>query len=102
MVSIQKKWGWKEGDPGAVLAQAEVCAEAASGLDRGIVSVASLAHRRFRTEGLEPLLKAAGEQSGKGRLDDALTELLKSTSGDRAQLVQDTAHMVRMCGIQSD
>ncbi|TFY66686.1 hypothetical protein EVG20_g4406 [Dentipellis fragilis] len=107
-----KKWGWEEGDPEEVLAQAEACAEAASELDR-TVPLASLAHRRFRTEVLEPLLKVSGAGAGtkqsqepEGRLGDAVAELLESTTSDgleeRAQLAQDMARMLRMCGIQPD
>ncbi|KAA1471788.1 hypothetical protein DENSPDRAFT_871763 [Dentipellis sp. KUC8613] len=105
-----KKWGWEEGDPADVLAEAQTCAEAASGLDR-VVPLASLARRRFRTEVLEPLLKVPGagagmEQSGNGRLDNAVAELLDLTTtqslGERAQLAQIMARMLRMCGMQPD
>ena len=50
-----KKWGYYDGASTAVLAQAEACAEAASPLDR-IVPLSSLAHRRFRSEVIDPLL----------------------------------------------
>lgn len=88
-----KKWGYKDGDSKANAA-AEARAEAASSLDR-IVPISSLAHRRFRTEVLVPLLSynnsirpknkmksltAHSLNQPKGRLAWAIQNLLVSTS----------------------
>ncbi|KAF8912900.1 hypothetical protein CPB84DRAFT_1833243 [Gymnopilus junonius] len=65
-----KKWGHEEGDSTEQAAFAESCAEAASSLDR-IVPIASLAHRRFRTEFIEPLLaspKIKGQSKAKNKI----------------------------------
>ncbi|KAF9269081.1 hypothetical protein L218DRAFT_852135 [Marasmius fiardii PR-910] len=109
------KWGYVEGATGeglATLAEAEACAEAASPVDR-IVHISSLAHRRFRTEFVEPLLavpkmkgkkgknkKGAGGVNGsgssshpngnglpgpKGRLARAVKELLESEGKDEEE-----------------
>ncbi|KAA1468410.1 hypothetical protein DENSPDRAFT_911832 [Dentipellis sp. KUC8613] len=122
-----RKWGWEEGLDPEALVEAEASAEAASAVDR-VVPLVSLAHRRFRTEVLEPLLavpkakgkgkgkakakmKAAPVQNGdrpsgpKGRLARAVKELLESTDGDpeeRMQLAREMARMLRMCGIRPD
>jgi len=116
-----KKWGYTEGDPPEQLAQAEASAEAASGHDR-IVPLTSLAHRRFRTEVLEPLLTVPkGEGKGKdrgspapeggkpagpkGRLARAVKELLESGVNDeqeRKRLAKEMAGMLRMVGIRPD
>lgn len=52
-----KKWGYQDGGSPEQLALAELCAEAASPLDR-VVTIEALALRRFRTEFVEPLLAA--------------------------------------------
>ncbi|KAG7093976.1 hypothetical protein E1B28_007606 [Marasmius oreades] len=63
------KWGYTEGAKGeglVTLAEAEACAEAASPVDR-IVHISSLAHRRFRTEFIEPLLAVPKMKGKKGK-----------------------------------
>ncbi|KAJ6508914.1 hypothetical protein C8R45DRAFT_816118 [Mycena sanguinolenta] len=118
-----KKWGYKVDGSGESMASAEACAEAASPPDR-IVSVSSLAHRRFRTEVFDPLLavpivkgkktknkipKAAGKSSPapipKGRLARAVKELLESKGGDeeeRMRLIRDLAAGLRLVGVRPD
>ncbi|KAF7299178.1 hypothetical protein MIND_00866500 [Mycena indigotica] len=116
-----KKWGYKADGSGETLAAAEASAEAASAPDR-IISVASLAHRRFRTEVFEPLLavpvikgpkpkkkipKANGAPPPipKGRLARSVKELLESKGGDeeeRARLAKDLATALRLVGIRTD
>ncbi|KAJ7212236.1 hypothetical protein GGX14DRAFT_534494 [Mycena pura] len=115
-----KKWGYKVDGSGESMSSAEACAEAASPPDR-IVSVASLAHRRFRTEVFEPLLavpvikgkktknkipKAAGPPPlPKGRLARAVKELLESKGGDeeeRARLASELAAALRLVGVRSE
>ncbi|KAJ7696054.1 hypothetical protein B0H17DRAFT_1054747 [Mycena rosella] len=116
-----KKWGYRVDGSGVPLASAEACAEAASSPDR-VVSVSSLAHRRFRTEVFEPLLavpvvkgkktknkipKATGAPPPlpKGRLARAVKELLESKGGDeeeRSRLVRDLAAALRMVGVRPD
>ncbi|KAJ7758518.1 hypothetical protein DFH07DRAFT_868020 [Mycena maculata] len=114
------KWGYKVDGSGESMTSAEACAEAASPPDR-IVSVSSLAHRRFRTEVFEPLLavpvvkgkktknkipKAAGPAPlPKGRLARAVKELLESKGRDeeeRSRLVRDLAGALRMVGVRPD
>ncbi|KAI0035239.1 hypothetical protein K488DRAFT_43698 [Vararia minispora EC-137] len=59
------RWGW-DGSP-ADVSRAEAAAEAASPPDR-VVPLASLAHRRFRTEIVEPLLKVPkAKKKNKGK-----------------------------------
>lgn len=118
-----KKWGYKIDGSGASMASAEACAEAASPPDR-IVSVSSLAHRRFRLEVFDPLLavpvvkgkkaknkipKAAGKSTPapipKGRLARAVKELLESKGGDeeeRTRLITDLAAGLRLVGVRPD
>ncbi|KAJ7197683.1 hypothetical protein C8J57DRAFT_655724 [Mycena rebaudengoi] len=115
-----KKWGYKVDGSGCSVASAEACAEAASPPDR-IVSVSSLAHRRFRTEVFEPLLavpvvkgkktknkipKASGPPPlPKGRLARAVKELLESKGGDeeeKSRLIKDLAAGLRMVGVRPD
>ncbi|KAJ7505431.1 hypothetical protein B0H11DRAFT_2340219 [Mycena galericulata] len=114
-----KKWGYKADGSGESMASAEACAEAASPPDR-IVSVSSLAHRRFRTEVFEPLLavpvvkgkktknkipKTTGAPLPKGRLARAVKELLESKGGDeeeRSRLVRDLAAALRIVGVRPD
>ncbi|KAJ7254364.1 hypothetical protein B0H12DRAFT_1233401 [Mycena haematopus] len=89
-----------------------------------IVSVSSLAHRRFRTEVFDPLLavpvvkgkktknkipKAAGKSIPapipKGRLARAVKELLESKGGDeeeRVRLIRDLAAGLRLVGVRPD
>ncbi|KAJ7644038.1 hypothetical protein FB45DRAFT_896732 [Roridomyces roridus] len=113
-----KKWGYKTDGSGEPMASAETCAEAASPPDR-VITVAALAHRRFRTEVFEPLLavpvvkgkkaknkipKAAstGPPIPKGRLARALKELLESKGGDeeeRSRLVKDLSAALRLVGV---
>ena len=118
-----KKWGYVEGDPPEKAAFAESCAEAASPLDR-IVPLSSLAHRRFRTEVMEPLLaspKIKGKSKAKrkvpkapsgtnpalpkGRLARAVKELLETDAVDeveRLRLALGLAYALKVVGIRSD
>ncbi|KAK1227153.1 hypothetical protein PQX77_009787 [Marasmius sp. AFHP31] len=122
------KWGYVEGTAGATeggvsLAEAEACAEAASPVDR-IVHISSLAHRRFRTEFVEPLLavpktkkkknkkggggagsggsssssnlNGSGPPGPKGRLARAVKELLESEGGDEEEKVRSAAELAKM------
>ena len=112
-----KRWGYKVGGPPEKLAEAELCAEAASSLDR-IVPLEALALRWFRTKFLESLLAAPkmkrirrrpGASTTNGpkdnltrcRLTRALEELPKIHSDD-SELEQwyDLATMLRAVGIQ--
>ena len=52
-----KRWGYEVGGPAEKLAEAELCAEAASLLDC-VVSLEALVLRQFRTEFVKPLLAA--------------------------------------------
>ncbi|KAF7291609.1 AAA family ATPase [Mycena chlorophos] len=118
-----RKWGYDgsaQSPMGA--AEAEASAEAASAPDR-IVSVVSLAHRRFRTEVLEPLLAvpvikghkpkkkipkaATGPPPSipKGRLARSVRNLLESKGGDeeeKARLAADLLRALRLSGIRTD
>ncbi|KAJ7069888.1 hypothetical protein C8F01DRAFT_1207409 [Mycena amicta] len=110
------KWGYKVDGTGQPIAVAEASAEAASPPDR-IVSVASLAHRRFRTEVFEPLLavpvikgtkpkkKKANGAPPRGRLARAVKDLVECKDGDkgeRARLAKDLATALRLVGIRTD
>ncbi|KAF8238421.1 hypothetical protein L208DRAFT_1421270 [Tricholoma matsutake] len=118
-----KKWGYEDGDSVDFMNAAEACAEAASPLDR-VIPIASLAHRRFRTEFFEPLLtapKIKGNSKAKhkvpkpgvafappgpkGRLARAVKELLESTEVDeeeRLRLVTGLASALKTVGVRSD
>lgn len=117
-----KKWGVEEDGSPELVAFAEACGEAASPLDR-VVPVSSLAHRRFRTEFIEPLLaapkitstskvkhKIPKAPSGslpprlKGRLARAVKDLLESTSveEERVLLITGLAKTLRAIGIRID
>ena len=116
-----KAWGYANGGSPELMAQAESCAEAASTLDR-IVPLSSLALRRFRTELLEPLLKApkingkgkkkrpppGGGDMGslpKGRLARAVKELLETSAGgedEKRRIAAELADMMKVCGVQAD
>lgn len=118
-----KQWGYKPDGSGATIASAEACAEAASPPDR-IVSVSSLAHRRFRTEVFEPLLavpvvkgtkaknkkipkasKTTAVPLPKGRLARAVKELIESKGGDEEEkvgLIRDLAAALRLVGVRPD
>lgn len=118
-----KKWGFEEGHSTDQAAFAEACAEAASPLDR-VIPVSSLAHRRFRTEFIEPLLAAPkmnGKSKGKhkipkagggsaasrpkGRLARAVKELLESDTIDedtRSYLISGLSKALQSVGIRSD
>src|SRR5258708_31961160 len=50
-----RRWGTPDGATAEQRVRAEACAEAASAVDR-VAPILSLAHRRLRTEVLEPLL----------------------------------------------
>ncbi|KAK0208041.1 Cullin repeat-like-containing domain protein [Desarmillaria ectypa] len=110
-----KKWGYSDGDPAEALILAESCAEAASSLDR-IIPIASLAHRRFRVEFVEPLLavpkvkrrgknkplKTPNRTTPKGRLARAVKELLESREVDedeRSRIVGELALILRKIGV---
>ncbi|THU97591.1 hypothetical protein K435DRAFT_777964 [Dendrothele bispora CBS 962.96] len=121
-----KKWGYVHvdgGGSGELMAEAEACAEAASPPER-VVHIASLAHRRFRTEFLEPLLavpKIKGQKHNKGkkkkipkvngtpgppppsstnqpkgRLARAVKELLESKGGDEEKRKEDARQLANM------
>ncbi|KAH7883966.1 hypothetical protein F5I97DRAFT_1813352 [Phlebopus sp. FC_14] len=115
-----KKWGYEEGGSAEQLAQAELCAEAASSLDR-VVTLAAVALRRFRTEFIEPLL-AAPKMKGKkrrpgaqpangdkgnlpkGRLARAVRDLLEVHAmhpDERQKLAADLATTLRAVGIRN-
>ncbi|KAF7314392.1 hypothetical protein MKEN_00911900 [Mycena kentingensis (nom. inval.)] len=116
-----KKWGYKPDGSGETASAAEASAEAASPPDR-IVSVVSLAHRRFRTEVLEPLLavpvikgkkpKQVPKRNHstpppipKGRLARAVKDLLESKTipeEEKVRLAKDLAAMLRLAGIRVD
>ncbi len=118
-----QKWGYAEGDPPDKMAFAESCAEAASPMDR-VVPIASLAHRRFRTEVMEPLLaspKIKGKSKAKhkipkpptgpnpalprGRLARAVKELLERDAIDEEErliLASGLAKALQIIGIRND
>lgn len=117
-----KKWGVEEDDSPEKVAFAEACGEAASPLDR-VVPVSSLAHRRFRTEFIEPLLTAPKLTSNskvkhkipkapsgslpprpKGRLARAVKDYLDSTTveAERVQLIASLTKTLRTTGIRFD
>jgi hypothetical protein len=118
-----KVWGYVEGGSSELLAQAEASAEAASPPDR-IIPLASLAHRRFRLEVVEPLLaipkvpgmkakkkkipKASGGSAPpgpKGRLARATKVLLESTEldeGERARLAEGLTQLLAVTGVRAD
>ena len=60
-----KKWGYKEGGPTELLAQAEAQVEVASAINH-MVPLSSLLLQHFRTEFIEPLLQGS-EVSGEGK-----------------------------------
>ena len=115
-----KKWGYEVGGPPEKLAAAELCAEAASSLDR-VVPLEALALRRFRTEFVEPLL-AAPKMKGKRRRPSASTtngpkislpksRLARALDESRVQggdsecqrwrgFISDLAAMLRVVGVQ--
>ena len=113
-----KRWGYKVGGPLEKLAEAELCAEAASSLDR-IVPLEALALRRFRTEFIESLLatpkaKKNGRRPGAStingpkdlnlprcRLARTLEESPRIHSGDSEHKEwYDLATMLRIVGVQ--
>lgn len=115
-----KKWGYDDGAPAEVLAQAEACAEAASPPER-IVPLSSLAHRYFRIEIIDPLLAIPKSKSGKkkkppangadkpampkGRLARAVKELLEGEQKDTDEskrLAGELAILLRTIGIKID
>ncbi|KAG6903003.1 hypothetical protein C0995_008576 [Termitomyces sp. Mi166 len=118
-----RKWGYEEGGSSELLAAAEASAEAATPPDR-IVSVASLAHRRFRTEFFEPLLAVpkfkgkskakhkipisptvTGPSGPKGRLARGVKDLLESEDLDeqnRLHLATSLANSLRTVGVRAD
>jgi len=117
-----KKWGFVDGGSAELLAEAEARAEAASNLDR-VVPLSSLALRRFRTEVIEPLLKAPktkgkkrkrpspmdGDKASmpKGRLARAAKILLETPSqgGDedeKQRIATELANMLRVVGVRAD
>ncbi|KAI8983337.1 hypothetical protein BD414DRAFT_490625 [Trametes punicea] len=118
-----KKWGYKDGDPPARVAQIESYAEAASTPDR-VVPLAQLAYRQFRIEVVDPLLSApklkvckGGKKKRppsassekpplpRGRLARAAKELLESKGGDeeeRWRLAGELGIALRTVGIKVD
>jgi hypothetical protein len=118
-----KKWGYEGGGSAELMSAAEACAEAASPPDR-VVAISSLAHRRFRTEFLEPLLAvpkikgkskakhkipkagvASAPPGPKGRLARAVKELLESTEIDEEErlcLITGLAFALKTVGVRSD
>jgi hypothetical protein len=117
-----KKWGYKDGGSSELMAQAEACAEAASPPDC-IITISSLAFRRFRTDFFEPLLAVPkikgkgktknkrllpsnGDKLGpKGRLARAVKELLESSGGDeeeKTRLAAELGNALRVVGIRAD
>ncbi|KAF4622448.1 hypothetical protein D9613_009596 [Agrocybe pediades] len=118
-----RKWGYKDGDSSEQIATFEKYAEAASPLNRA-VPVASMAHRRFRTELIEPLLEAphvvspstnpesnienaTSDDAGqtKGRLFSAVEELLAGENldqGERIRLATGLANMLKVIGLEED
>ncbi|RXW18435.1 hypothetical protein EST38_g7411 [Candolleomyces aberdarensis] len=118
-----KRWGYAEGDPPERLAVAEACSETASPVDR-IVPVASLAHRRFRTEVIEPMLLApktkgtskakhkipktpasAAPYRPKGRLARAVQHLMTADDvqeEERTRLLTGLAHSLKTIGVRPD
>ncbi|OSD05796.1 hypothetical protein PYCCODRAFT_1333838, partial [Trametes coccinea BRFM310] len=119
-----KKWGFREGDSPARVAQIESYAEAASSLDR-VVPLTAVAYRRFRIEVIDPLLSAPKLKVSKGgkkkrppptangdkpplprgRLARAVKELLESKGGDeeeRGRLAGELAIALRTVGIKVD
>lgn len=120
------KWGYIEGANGegaVTLTEAEACAEAASPVDR-IIHISSLAHRRFRTEFVEPLLavpkikgkkgknkkgaggvnvtssssqtNGSGPPGPKGRLARAVKELLEAEGSDEEERYRCAAALASM------
>ncbi|TFK40919.1 hypothetical protein BDQ12DRAFT_720655 [Crucibulum laeve] len=121
-VTELKKWGYEEGQSSDLISQAEASAEAASPLDR-VISISSLAHRRFRTEVIEPMLaipkitqkskakhkvpKSTNSAASrpKGRLARAVKELLESSEMDEAErvrLVFGLSKMLRVVGVRTE
>ncbi|KAI0719099.1 hypothetical protein C8T65DRAFT_569666 [Cerioporus squamosus] len=116
-----RKWGYREGDPPARVAQVESYAEAASPPDR-VVPLTAVAYRRFRMEVMDPLLavpKIKGKGGKKkrppangdkppmprGRLARAVKELLESKGGDeeeKRRLAGELAIALRTVGIKVD
>jgi len=118
-----RKWGYKDGDSSDQIAFQESCAEAASPLDC-VVPIESLAHRRFRTEFVEPLLatpKIKGNTKAKnkipkpattpnparpkGRLARAIHELLDTDAvdeGERIRLARGLATALQTIGIRDE
>lgn len=114
-VNELKKWGFVEGASSELMTKAEASAEAASALDR-IVPISSMAHRRFRTEIIEPLLaipKSQGKKKArtgtapsgpKGRLARATKELLESPGHEKesADLAMELAALLNATGVRID
>jgi hypothetical protein len=116
-----KRWGYSEGGTPQEQAAAEAFAEAASLPDR-VIPLISLAHRRFRTEVIDPLLavpKVKGKakkrkppagsggkaQGPKGRLARSIKALLESKEGDaeeKRRLVEGMAMCLQAVGIRID
>lgn len=110
-----KKWGYRDGGSPQQLEQAELCAEAASPLDR-VVTLEALALRRFRTEFVEPLMipprmkKRRGVRPvtkhqmnpTDGRLVRAVQRVLEAQGVDevtRRGLASDLDEMLRAVGV---
>ncbi|KAI6136982.1 hypothetical protein F5141DRAFT_1209263 [Pisolithus sp. B1] len=82
-----KKWGYRDGGSPQQLVQAELCAEAASPLDR-VVTLEALALRRFRTEFVEPLLAAPRMKKRRGGVRSVTKHQMNPTEGRLVRAVQ--------------
>jgi hypothetical protein len=107
-----KKWGYKEGGPKELLAQAEAQAEATSAIDC-MVPLSSLLLRRLWTEFIEPLLQRPGV-TGEGqnqlattgtqiesRLACAVNQMQKGEDEDR-RLLAELAVALKTVGIRAN
>ncbi|KAI5991434.1 hypothetical protein EDD15DRAFT_1080247 [Pisolithus albus] len=82
-----EKWGYRDGGSPEQLAQAELCAEAASPLDR-VVTLEALALRRFRTEFLEPLMIAPRMKKRRAGVRHVTKHQMNPTEGRLVRAVQ--------------
>lgn len=82
-----KKWGYRDGGSPQQLEQAELCAEAASPLDR-VVTLEALALRRFRTEFVEPLMIAPRMKKRRAGVRPVTKHQMNPTDGRLVRSVQ--------------
>ena len=108
-----KRWGYEVGGPPEKLAEAELCAQAASSLDC-VVPLEALALRRFRTEFVEPLLAVPKVKSSRRRPGASTTNrsrnnflrcrlariLEEPQRGSERKQWRDLATMLRTVGVQ--